>query len=87
MLPVDDSVTLSDSSADRGPQSVETERHHRGRQGHFEDKDNWTPYNTTDVHVKDVRRQQYPPASGCRNLVSGKARFLGTPLTNGLTML
>lgn len=52
VLPVDDSVTLSDSSADVDAVPVETSGTIEVGKAISEDKDNWTPYNTT-VFTKD----------------------------------
>ena len=52
VLPVDDSVTLSDSSADVDAVPVETNGTIEVGKAVSEDKDNWTPYNTT-VFTKD----------------------------------
>ena len=52
VLPVDDSVTLSDSSADVDAVPVETNGTIEVGKAISEDKDNWTPYNTT-VFTKD----------------------------------
>ena len=47
VLPVDDSVTLSDSSASVDAVPVETSGTIEVGKAVSEDKDNWTPYNTT----------------------------------------
>ena len=52
VLPVDDSVTLSDSSASVDAVPVETNGTIEVGKAVSEDKDNWTPYNTT-VFTKD----------------------------------
>ena len=52
VLPVDDSVTLSDSSASVDAVPVETNGAIEVGKVVSEDKDNWTPYNTT-VFTKD----------------------------------
>ena len=52
VLPVDDSVTLSDSSASVDAVPVETNGAIEVGKAVSEDKDNWTPYNTT-VFTKD----------------------------------
>ena len=52
VLPVDDSVTLSDSSASVDAVPVETSGTIEVGKAVSEDKDNWTPYNTT-VFTKD----------------------------------
>ena len=52
VLPVDDSVTLSDSSASVDAVPVETGGTIEVGKAVSEDKDNWTPYNTT-VFTKD----------------------------------
>ena len=52
VLPVDDSVTLSDSSASVDAVPVETNGAIEVGKAVSEDKDNWTPYNTT-VLTKD----------------------------------
>ncbi len=52
VLPVDDSVTLSDSSASVDAVPVETTGTIEVGKAVSEDKDNWTPYNTT-VLTKD----------------------------------
>ena len=52
VLPVDDSVTLSDSSASVDAVPVETNGTIEVGKAVSEDKDNWTPYNTT-VLTKD----------------------------------
>ena len=52
VLPVDDSVTLSDSSASVDAVPVETSGTIEVGTAISEDKDNWTPYNTT-VFTKD----------------------------------
>lgn len=52
VLPVDDSVTLSDSSASVDAVPVETSGSIEVGKAISEDKDNWTPYNTT-VFTKD----------------------------------
>ena len=52
VLPVDDSVTLSDSSAGVDAVPVETNGAIEVGKAVSEDKDNWTPYNTT-VFTKD----------------------------------
>ena len=52
VLPVDDSVTLSDSSASVDAVPVETSGTIEVGKAISEDKDNWTPYNTT-VFTKD----------------------------------
>ena len=52
VLPVDDSVTLSDSSASVDAVPVETSGSIEVGKAVSEDKDNWTPYNTT-VFTKD----------------------------------
>ena len=52
VLPVDDSVTLSDSSASVDAVPVETSGIIEVGKAVSEDKDNWTPYNTT-VFTKD----------------------------------
>ena len=73
-------MTLSDSSASVDAVPVETSGIIEVGKAVSEDKDNWTPYNTT-VFTKDAS-SAISSASGCRD-----ARFLGNPLTNGLTML
>lgn len=52
VLPVDDSVTLSDSSASVDAVPVETSGTIEVGKAVSEDEDNWTPYNTT-VFTKD----------------------------------
>ena len=52
VLPVDDSVTLSDSSASVDAVPVETNGAIEVGKAVSEDKDDWTPYNTT-VFTKD----------------------------------
>lgn len=52
VLPMDDSVTLSDSSASVDAVPVETSGTIEVGKAISEDKDNWTPYNTT-VFTKD----------------------------------
>ena len=52
VLPVEDSVTLSDSSASVDAVPVETSGTIEVGKAISEDKDNWTPYNTT-VFTKD----------------------------------
>ena len=80
MLPVDDSVTLSDSSASVDAVPVETSGIIEVGKAVSEDKDNWTPYNTT------VSQRT---ASSAISSASGTVTrdFWENPLTNGLTML
>ena len=77
VLPVDDSVTISDSSASVDAVPVETSGTIEVGKAVSEDKDNWDPLQHHRLH-KGRRRQQYPPHLGAVT-----RDFWENPLTNG----
>mgnify|MGYP000417640954 CR=1 FL=1 len=73
VLPVDDSVTISDSSASVDAVPVETSGTIEVGKAVSEDKDNWTL--TTPPSSQRTASSAISSASGCRD-----ARFLGKPV-------